>query len=115
MSKPVFDSYSRLTTDKFTNLQNAQSNKELLLPPESAIEESDEDESENESLSTENSSDDEILLRNVPSPAPFSSFVNLNALTGQPGFFSATPVPSFQLEPRQSAQIKGEAPPEYKE
>jgi hypothetical protein len=115
MSKPVFDSYSRLTTDKLTNLKNAQSNKELLLPPESAIEESDEDESENESLSTENSSDDETLLRNVPSPAPFSSFVNLNALTGQPGFFSTTPVPSFSRQPRQSEQIKGEAPPEYKE
>uniref|UniRef100_A0AC34GWJ0 Uncharacterized protein n=1 Tax=Panagrolaimus sp. ES5 TaxID=591445 RepID=A0AC34GWJ0_9BILA len=119
MTRPALNSYTRLTTAKadYTNSQSDQSNKELLISPESEseIDESD-DEEAGTSVSSEHSDEDEtLLLRNNPSPTiAFTPFANLNVLTGQPGF-SAAPLPAFSTEPRQPEQIKGEAPPEYKE
>lgn len=112
----MFDNYSRLPIEKSDNHKSysdsiLDSNNVPLLPVQSESEEESESESER---SDEGSSEDEAtLLRNVSAPA-FTPLANLNALTGQPGFFSATPLPTFVFD-KPPEPNKNEAPPDYKE
>ena len=100
----------------YTNaILDGDSNHELLISPQSESECSEDEEDERKSTSDEHSGDDETLLRNNTSLTSFNPFANLNALTGQPGFLSATPLPTFPYEAPPSGKMNGEAPPDYKE